>query len=193
MNENEYRFPFLLLFFLSLDVIRCMQYVYFTSTGYGQNQYAKWKYALCAGSPNTIQNWRGKFRYILQSHQLHNISIPLFFQTKSYYRGLLFPLCSTGFLNSIIFGVYGNSFRIYQNMYVISIGGKNFIHCDFRFHFSRLCVVLCFLFRTTGRQVTNQSKNIGSHMYLWLDVRAVWWKQFLHAQSNCQRCDCRWK
>lgn len=37
-------------------------------------------------------------------------------QTKSYYRGLLFPLCSTGFLNSIIFGVYGNSFRIFQNM-----------------------------------------------------------------------------
>ncbi|XP_031633051.1 solute carrier family 25 member 45-like [Contarinia nasturtii] len=35
---------------------------------------------------------------------------------KSYYRGLLFPLCSTGFMNSIIFGVYGNSFRIYQNM-----------------------------------------------------------------------------
>lgn len=39
-----------------------------------------------------------------------------FWQAKSYYRGLLFPLCSTGFLNSIIFGVYGNSFRIYQNM-----------------------------------------------------------------------------
>lgn len=36
--------------------------------------------------------------------------------TKSYYRGLLFPLCSTGFLNSIIFGIYGNSFRIFQNM-----------------------------------------------------------------------------
>lgn len=36
--------------------------------------------------------------------------------TKSYYRGLLFPLCSTGFSNSIIFGVYGNSFRIFQNM-----------------------------------------------------------------------------
>lgn len=35
---------------------------------------------------------------------------------KSYYRGLLFPLCSTGFINSIIFGVYGNSFRIYQEM-----------------------------------------------------------------------------
>lgn len=41
-----------------------------------------------------------------------------FEQVKTYYRGLLFPLCTTGFLNSIVFGVYGNSFRIFQNMWV---------------------------------------------------------------------------
>lgn len=37
-------------------------------------------------------------------------------KARAYYRGLLFPLCSTGFLNSVIFGVYGNSFRMYQDM-----------------------------------------------------------------------------
>ncbi|KAG4074301.1 hypothetical protein HA402_008710 [Bradysia odoriphaga] len=35
---------------------------------------------------------------------------------NGYYRGLLFPITSTGFLNSIIFGVYGNSFRYMQDI-----------------------------------------------------------------------------
>lgn len=40
----------------------------------------------------------------------------LYLQMNGYYRGLLFPITSTGFLNSIIFGVYGNSFRYMQDI-----------------------------------------------------------------------------
>lgn len=39
-------------------------------------------------------------------------------KVKGFYRGLMFPLCCNGLLNSIVFGVYGNSFRHIQAMQV---------------------------------------------------------------------------
>lgn len=35
---------------------------------------------------------------------------------KGFYRGLLFPVCTNGLLNSIVFGIYGNTFRYLQNV-----------------------------------------------------------------------------
>lgn len=103
--------------------IRCMQYVYIASAWYGEDEHAIGKYAIFRCHEDFVQNRRGKIRAfplsLSLSHSVNYVNKYLFIQqAKSYYRGLLFPLCSTGFLNSIIFGVYGNSFRIYQNMWV---------------------------------------------------------------------------
>lgn len=37
-------------------------------------------------------------------------------QLNGFYRGMTFPLLTSGALNSILFGVYGNELRRLQNM-----------------------------------------------------------------------------
>ena len=39
------------------------------------------------------------------------IILPFYFQSKGFFRGLGFPLASYGVVNSVFFGVYGNSLR----------------------------------------------------------------------------------
>ena len=36
------------------------------------------------------------------------------FQVRGFFRGMAFPLGAVGFLNSIFFGVYGNSLRMFS-------------------------------------------------------------------------------
>lgn len=55
---------------------------------------------------------------VYKSHQRSINKLVCVLQVKGFYRGLMFPLCCNGLLNSIVFGVYGNSFRYIQAMQV---------------------------------------------------------------------------
>lgn len=53
---------------------------------------------------------------------MHNNSI---LQLNGFYRGMMFPLFTTGAINSILFGIYGNELRILQNRCTDEIEKRN--------------------------------------------------------------------
>jgi hypothetical protein len=57
-----------------------------------------------------ISGWLGRAYYISLCLTLKQ-SLHSLFQSSGFFRGLAFPLWSYGFLNSIYFGVYGNTLR----------------------------------------------------------------------------------